>query len=138
MNLKSLRLIPGAVLLLGMTACTGVPVDSGSSGNRASISQQLKMQHSLFAQGKTLFLNKQYGAAATILLSLAKQGHIGAQYTIGYMYHYGYGVPRNEKESVRWIATAAGRGHLQAKEALTRINASHDRHGVREPVPPQP
>jgi TPR repeat protein len=114
-----------------MTVPVKKPADSGSPEQRQAT------QHALYIQGKTLFLNKQYGPAATLLLPLAKQGHMDAQYTIGYMYHYGYGVPRNEKESVRWIATAAGRGHPQAKEALARINASHDQHGVLVAPTPQ-
>ena len=68
-------------------------------------------------------------------MPLAQQGHADAQYTIGYMYHYGHGLPRNEKESTRWIATAAARGHSLAQKALARINASHDQGGViTEPV----
>ena len=82
------------------------------------------------AEGKALFLQKQYEAAAALLLPLARQGNTDAQYTVGYMYHYGYGLPRNEKESTRWIATAAARGHPIAQEALARIDASHGMEGV--------
>ena len=67
-----------------------------------------------------------------MLLPLARQGHKEAQYAIGYMYHYGYGVPRNEKESTRWIATAAARGHVKAQQAMQLINASHDLRTLRE------
>lgn len=116
----------GVSLVLAACASTSEQENSETGSDL----QRLKAQNALFDHGKQLFLSKQYGPAATALLPLAKQGHTGAQYTIGYMYHYGYGVPRNEKESVRWIATAAARGHPQAKKALARINASHDEHGV--------
>ncbi len=119
-----------------LVACTSAPVKHHA--NTESVSQRREAQQAQFTQGKALFLNKQYAAAAAILLPLAKQGHSGAQYTVGYMYHYGYGVPRNEKESVRWIATAAGRGNPQAKQALERINASHDARGVVAAPAPNP
>lgn len=116
----------GLCLMLTLGACSTVPVDSQRS---LSTSQQ-EVQQQRFAEGKQLFLNKQYAEAASLLLPLAQQGHIDAQYTVGYMYHYGYGLPRNEKESTRWITAAAARGHSLAQEALTRINASHDSGGV--------
>lgn len=128
------RFIGMLVLALSVAACTTVPVKK--HGDTPSVAQRLEAQQAKFAQGRALFLSKKYEAAAAVLLPLARQGHLDAQYTIGYMYHYGYGVPRNEKESLRWIALAAGRGHPQAKEALARINASHDAEGVVEGPPP--
>ena len=119
-----------------MVACTTVPVKKHGDG--MSFAQRQEVQREQFKQGRALFLNKQYEAAAAVLLPLARQGHLDAQYTIGYMYHYGYGLPRNEKESLRWIALAAGRGQPQAKEALARINASHDARGVVEGAAPKP
>jgi TPR repeat protein len=122
------KILPGIglCLMLALSACTSVPVEPQKSTSPA----QQELQQQRFAQGKKLFLNKQYAEAATVLLPLAQQGNPDAQYTIGYMYHYGYGLPRNEKESTRWIATAAARGHPLAQEALARINASHDQGGV--------
>lgn len=114
--------------LLTLAGCTSVPVKNQKA--TASSAQRQAALEAQFSQGKTLFLQKQYAAAAKILLPIARQGHAAAQYTIGYMYHYGYGLPHNEKESTRWIATAAARGHPQAKEAMARINAAHDAQGV--------
>jgi len=122
-----------ALLLLLLSACTTVPVDN----NRPSAATRLEIQQKIFSQAKALFLNQQYVQAANALLLLAKEGHIDAQYTIGYMYHYGYGVPRNKKESIRWVTTAAARGHPQAEKALTKINASHGQRGVMV-IPTQP
>lgn len=116
----------GLCLMLTLSACTTVPVEPRHGTSAA----QLELQQQRFAQGKQLFLNKQYAEAASILLPLAQQGHLDAQYTVGYMYHYGYGLPRNEKESIRWITLAAARGHALAQQALARINASHDQGGV--------
>ncbi|MCK4587595.1 MAG: sel1 repeat family protein [Gammaproteobacteria bacterium] len=109
--------------LLFLSACSSTP-DQKSSEEKASI---LEIQGKRFQIGKELYLNQQYGQAVNILLPLAQQGHLNAQYTIGYMYHHGQGLPRNEKESTRWITMAAARGHLKAQEALNRINAVHNR-----------
>jgi TPR repeat protein len=110
----------GSLLLL--SACSTAPKDITKS-ERTSI---LEAQEKRFQAGKELFLGEQYGPAANILLGLAQQGHLDAQYTVGYMYHHGQGLPRNAKESTRWITMAAARGHEKAKEALNRINAVHD------------
>ncbi len=125
--------IASVLLLLLLSACTTVPVDN----DRPSAATRLEIQQKIFKQAKALFLNQQYTQAANALLMLAKEGHTDAQYTIGYMYHYGYGVPRNAKESIRWITTAAAHGHPQAEEALARINASYDQHEVLV-IPAQP
>lgn len=120
------RILLGLCLVLVLSACATTPAEP----QKKTTSTQLELQQLQFAHGKKLFLNKQYLEAAKLLLPLAQQGHLDAQYTVGYMYHYGYGLPRNEKESTRWITTAAARGHPLAQEALTRINASHDQSGI--------
>ncbi len=114
--------------LLFLSACSTTPKEQ-SSEEKASI---LEIQAKRFQIGKELYLNHQYGQAVNILLPLAQQGHLNAQYTIGYMYHHGQGLPRNEKESTRWITMAAARGHLKAQEAISRINAVHNR---QNPLP---
>lgn len=113
-------------VIFTLSACSSTPVEP----QKPPPTQLQLQQQQRFLQGKNLYLNKQYGEAASILLPLAQQGHMDAQYTVGYMYHYGYGVPRNEKESTRWINMAAARGHLLAKQALIKINAVHDQNGV--------
>jgi TPR repeat protein len=110
-----LLLLLTAGLLLG--ACTTVPVTPAKKG------MTLETQQEALERAKQLFLSKQYAEAAALLLPLAQQGNLEAQYTLGYMYHYGLGLPRNEREATRWIAVAAARGHPKAKEALKRIEA---------------
>lgn len=124
--------VVSVLFLLLPAACTTIPVNDDPSPTAT----RLETQQKIFDQARTLFLNQQYTQAANTLLLLARQGHTGSQYIIGYMYHYGYGLPRNKRESVRWITIAAARGHPQAKEALARINASHDQSGgvLTEPI----
>jgi len=135
---KSLRIFGpcflGLCCVALLSACVTAPMEN-QGAPKSTISQ---IQQQRFLQGKALFKSKQYAAAVGLLLPLAQQGHIGAQYTVGYMYHYGYGLPRNENESIRWIAVAAARGHLKAQQALGRINASHDRQGVLSTPAPRP
>jgi len=114
--------------LLFLSACSTTPIEK-SSEDKTSI---METQEKRFQLGKELYLSKAYGPAANVLLPLAQQGHLNAQYTVGYMYHHGQGLPRNEKESTRWIAMAAARGHVKAQEALSRINAVHDQ---QNPLP---
>jgi len=49
---------------------------------------------------------------------LAKQGSAVAQYDLGVKYDLGQGVPRNEKEAVRWYRKAAEQGHFEAPYKL--------------------
>lgn len=112
---------------ISLSACTTVP--SNQHSNKAD--EKLLIQNTYYQLARNLFLEHNYGQAASMLLQLARDGHREAQYVIGYMYHYGYGVPRNEKESTRWIATAAARGHVKAQDALQRINVAHDLRSLR-------
>jgi hypothetical protein len=119
-SLKIVSLFFSFIFLI--SACSTVPANKQSSTFR----DKRQLQETYFQQAKRLFLEQHYSQASRLFLPLARQGHRESQYVIGYMYHYGYGVPRNERESTRWIATAAARGHLKAQEALQLINATHD------------
>jgi TPR repeat protein len=128
------RIIVLCLSVLLLPACTTVPVTSTKA--RPAISSEQQQQ--IYRQAKTLFLDKNYNEAARLLLPLARQGHLEAQYAVGYMYHYGYGLPHNEKESTRWITLAAARGNPKAKEALALINAAHDQGGLTVVPAPTP
>ena len=128
-----MKRLPALLLLAALLpACTTVPV----TPQRKGIDMQSQQQ--TLQRAKSLFLAKQYAEAAGLLLPLAQQGHAEAQYAVGYMYHYGYGLPHNEKESTRWITLAAARGNPKAQEALALINAAHDQGGVTVVPAPTP
>ena len=120
-----LRLLIPVLLIsiLGLPACTTVPVEP--EVEKASPEE---VSAALFERAKRLYLAKNYAASAGLMYTLAGRGHLQAQYVLGYMYHYGLGVPRNEKEAIRWITTAAVRGHVKAREALELLDKG-------EPVP---
>jgi TPR repeat protein len=117
-----------AVFIFLVSACTTVPVEQP-----AKTTPNLELLQQRFQEGKALFLNKQYAEAAGVLLPLAQQGHLDAQYTVGYMYFYGHGLPRNLKEANRWITTAAARGHAKAQEALQMMDAQQSPQATPAP-----
>ncbi|HEB93902.1 MAG TPA: hypothetical protein ENI94_10665 [Gammaproteobacteria bacterium] len=120
-----LRLLIPALLLtvLGLSACTTVPVEPKTE----KLSQE-EVSAALFERAKHLYLSQDYAGSVGLMHTLAGRGHLQAQYVLGYMYYYGLGVPRNEKKAIRWITTAAVRGHTKAREALELLDKG-------EPVP---
>ena len=55
-----------------------------------------------------------YEAALKELRPLAQEGDPAAQTNLGMMYDFGFGVPQDDKEAVRWyrLAAAAGFGKI--------------------------
>ena len=113
--LLTLGLLLVAILSAG---CTTVPVEPPPK----KVSPQ-EISEALYERARVLYLSKDYAGAASLMKVLAGRGHLQAQYVLGYMYYYGQGLPRNEKEALRWITTAAARGHPKAREALKRLEA---------------
>ena len=48
----------------------------------------------------------------------AEQGHVRAQFNLGFCYEHGQGVPQDFGEAVKWYRKAADRGHTSAQENL--------------------
>jgi len=108
------RPLPVLLLIAAMlAACATVPVEPPPK----KVSPE-EISAALFERAKLLYLSRDYAGAAALMQTLAGRGHLQAQYVLGYMYYYGLGLPRNEKEAIRWITTAAARGHPKAREAL--------------------
>ena len=59
-----------------------------------------------------------YAAAVRIFAALAAQGDAGAQFNLGFMYHWGRGVPQDDAEAVQWFHMAATQGHPWAQVNL--------------------
>ena len=64
------------------------------------------------------------------LLLAAEQGNAGAQFSLGYMYDTGEGVPENDVEAVRWYRAAAEQGNAGAQFNLGLMYATGE--GVPE------
>ena len=71
-------------------------------------------------RGKAVF------AAALLLLAAAGtvsyyQGLAAAQYSLGFCYYNGYGVPQDYAQAVQWYRKAAEQGNAAAQEALRQM-----------------
>lgn len=75
-------------------------------------------QMSLLQQGKRYFESSYYKRAMKLLLPLACDGIADAQYAVGYMYYYGYGVAQDPDIGFFWIQRAADQHYAPAQHAL--------------------
>ncbi len=82
------------------------------------ISPLTAAQSGSLAQGMAAFEADQFGEAARILRPLAERGDVEAQFTLGYMYYMGTGVPQSKSTAVRWYKKAADQGDPTAKYNL--------------------
>lgn len=57
-------------------------------------------------------------SAAVIFHPLAEAGHSGAQFSLGSMYQFGNGVPKDYITSAKWYRLAANQGHAVAQSQL--------------------
>ena len=49
---------------------------------------------------------------------LAEQGDSSAQFSLGWFYYYGYVVPKDYKEAVKWYRKSAEQGNVEAQRWL--------------------
>lgn len=78
-------------------------------------------QMSELQQGQRLFEAGFYKRSMTYLLPLAGDGNAEAQYAVGYMYYYGYGVAQDTNVGYYWVKRAADQHYAPAQHALTII-----------------
>ena len=74
------------------------------------------------AEGKRSFQNGEYKKAFRQLLPVAVKGKPDAEYAVGYMYFYGYGVPMDPDSGVFWMQQAAAQCYPPAIHALGLIH----------------
>lgn len=79
-------------------------------------------QRSLLQQGQRYFLEGYYKRAMHELLPLACDGIANAEYAVGYMYYYGYGVVQDTEVGHIWVKRAADQQYPPAQHALALIN----------------
>jgi len=78
--------------------------------------------------GKVAFQSGDYANAYQKLLPVARSGRPEAQYAVGYMNYYGYGVPQNITSGLAWMDRAAAQNYAPAFTALDII---HRRESVK-------
>lgn len=69
-------------------------------------------------EGVTAWKRGEYSAALRELRPLAEQGNAKAQFFLGEMYLYGFGVPQDDREAVKWYRRAAEQGAALAQRQL--------------------
>lgn len=108
-HLKTLFLaISLTVVVLFLPACS-------SSAKKEALENDPQY---ILAQAKQAYFEKNYRKVFQLLFPLATSGNGQAQYTLGYLYHHGLGVEKNDQQAMNWIQRAAAQGNKKALEAL--------------------
>jgi hypothetical protein len=71
-----------------------------------------------FEGGQAAYQKGDFEAAARLFREPAGQGNADAQFYLGVMYNFGWGVPQDDHEAARWYRLAAGQGHAEAQYNL--------------------
>lgn len=64
-----------------------------------------------------------YQKALAEFRPLAEQEDIVGQYYMGFFYHNGYGVTRDEAEAIKWFQKSANRGHMRSQYYMGIMSA---------------
>ena len=83
------------------------------------------------ALGDEYYKAQNYAEAVKLFRLAAKQGHAGAQFSLGQAYHKGNGVPQDDAEALKWHRQAAEQGHAKAQNELG-MRYAEGRGGVLE------
>lgn len=110
------------ITLLAMTlmACATTPRQRSNETQPPSLSLA---DQSYLEDGKRHFEEGFYKTAMHELLPVAVDGSAEAQYAVGYMYYYGYGVAQDTDVGFFWIQRAAGAHYPPAMQALNYIQS---------------
>ena len=87
----------------------------------ATTSPKQMKTNSFLQQGKLDFDGGYYQRALHELLPIACDGNAEAQYAVGYMYYYGYGVAQDQYVGGFWIKRSAGQGYPPAIDAAKML-----------------
>ncbi len=122
------------MLALLLSACNSIPfmADDSQDKNDAVAAAEVQPEPAGRAEvsylqiAKDLFVAKQYKQAFQIAEKLSEEkDNVEAQYLLGYMLYYGYGVTADVEQGKKWISVAADTGYRPAIEALVLI-----KHGL--------
>jgi TPR repeat protein len=72
-------------------------------------------------EAKFDFADGNYKKAFREMLPLASEGNADAQYAVGYMYYYGYGVTQDYESGMFWMRKAASQHNAAAVKALQMV-----------------
>ncbi len=101
--------------LIAMTFLTACATTKPSPAQRVEL-QRIKKN----------FETGYYKSAMRDALPLAADGIAEAQYAVGYMYYYGYGVTQDVDVGYFWIKRAARQGFVPAVKAVRMITSKKE------------
>ena len=110
-NISRLLTLCGFIFL---AACSATP-------EKETAIQGETAQEIIFNKAKSAYLSRNYKVASALFSNLAEKGHADAQYSLGYMYYYGTGLPSNLKQAMHWFNLSAAQGNNNAATALVTI-----------------
>ncbi len=83
-----------------------------------------------FEDGLAAHERSDYATALRLFRPLGEQGNASAQYTLGFMYALGQGVPQDDAEAVKWYRLVAEQGDADAQY---NVGVMYDQgRGVRQ------
>lgn len=102
-----------ALLLAGCAAQRpAVPTPANAAANTPG---------AILHQARIEYHAGRYVEALHLLEPLAKKGNPDAEYTLGYLYYYGYGTNKDKSKALIWIRRAAMQGNDRALTALQTL-----------------
>jgi TPR repeat protein len=69
-------------------------------------------------EGVQAYIAGDYKKAIAEFQPLAEGGNANAQYYMGFIYHHGYGVKRNDPEAMKWFSMGAKQNEWQSQYYL--------------------
>lgn len=114
--LRIFKLVLAVLMTFSLFACATMPAGVKSP----AVASEL-------AQGKRDFESGYYKRAMHLMLPLACDGVPEAQYAVGYMYYYGYGVAQDTDVGYFWIKRSADKGYMPAVKALQVMDGAPER-----------
>ena len=91
------------------------------------------LAHAGFDEGVEAYAQADYAKAMAEMKPLAEQGEARAEYFVGFLYRYGYGVKVDHAEAGKWFKLAAEQGDSRSLYYLGKMYESGE--GVeRDPV----
>jgi len=66
-------------------------------------------------EGTAAYAAGDYATALAEFRTLADQGNMEGQYFLGFMYHNGFGIKRDQAEALKWFQKAAQQGDARAQ-----------------------
>jgi TPR repeat protein len=82
------------------------------------------MQARRLDDGKASFKEGNFSEAFQKLMPLAAEGNAHAEYAVGYMYYYGYGITRDSQSGIFWMQKSAAQHYQPAEKAMSLIQTN--------------